>query len=143
MRQVAWTKHILVLSARTVGSDVLLDRMRRDAESGPTQFTVVVPGGPSLRADDVGRAMIRFRDAGLEVSLRYGDRDPLVAVRDSWHPGCFDEVIVATLPTQSSRWLAVDLPYRVQRLTDTLVTHVVAEPRGRGDSVSTPRAAAV
>jgi len=35
-------------------------------------------------------------------------------------------VIVSTLPGQSSRWIAGDLPNRVARLTGAPVTHVVA-----------------
>jgi len=139
---MAWTRNILVLTSRTVGSDVLLEHMRRYAANGPTQFTVVVPNGPGVRGDDVGKAIARFRDAGLAVSLRYGDRDPLVAVRDSWNPGRFDGVIVVTLPTQFSRWLATDLPYRVQRLTDALVTHVIAEAPTQDVAVTPRRAAA-
>jgi len=59
------------------------------------------------------------------VSLR--DRaDPILAVQDAWDPCRFDEVIVATLPTGVSRWMAADLPHRVERLTGARVTHIVS-----------------
>jgi len=35
---------------------------------------------------------------------------------------------VATLPTGSSKWLQVDLPHQVAKLTDVPVKHVVAHP---------------
>jgi hypothetical protein len=41
-------------------------------------------------------------------------------------PCRYDEVIVATLPTGVSRWMAADLPHRVERLTGARVTHIVA-----------------
>ncbi len=50
----------------------------------------------------------------------------MVAVQDAWDPRRFDEVIVATLPTGVSRWLAADLPHRIERLTGARVTHIVA-----------------
>jgi hypothetical protein len=47
-------------------------------------------------------------------------------VQDAWDPRRFDEVIVATLPTGASRWMAADLPRRVERFTGARVTRVVA-----------------
>jgi hypothetical protein len=43
-----------------------------------------------------------------------------------WDPRRFDEVIVATLPTDVSRWMALDLPRRIARYTGARVSHVVA-----------------
>ena len=67
-----------------------------------------------------------LREAGVPVEGVVGDADPMVAVQDAWDPRRFDEVIVATLPTGVSRWMAADLPHRVERLTGARVTHVVA-----------------
>jgi hypothetical protein len=69
-----------------------------------------------------------MRGAGLEVSGSVGDRDPVVAVHEAWDPRRFDDVIVSTLPTGASRWLQIDLPHRVERVTDVPVRHVVARP---------------
>jgi hypothetical protein len=65
-----------------------------------------------------------------------GDADPVQAVSEVWRPGRFDEVIVSTLPGQTSRWLRWDVPYRIGALTDLPVTHVPAvsmvRPEHRG-----------
>jgi hypothetical protein len=53
----------------------------------------------------------------------------MTAVTAIWDPERFDEVIVATLPQQLSRWLRLDLPRRVERLTARSVRHVVAHER--------------
>jgi hypothetical protein len=41
----------------------------------------------------------------------------------------YDEVVVCTLPTGASKWLQVDLPHRVAKITDAPVMHVVAGER--------------
>ena len=48
------------------------------------------------------------------------------AVAEMWDPRRHDEVIVSTLPGQSSKWIASDLPRRLGRLTGAPVMHVVA-----------------
>jgi hypothetical protein len=71
-----------------------------------------------------------MRAAGLEhVSGQVGDRDPVVAVMEAWDPMKFDEIVVSTLPSGSSRWLGLDLPRRLGKLTSVPVHHVVSEPR--------------
>jgi hypothetical protein len=124
---MAWTTKLLVISSRTLSSDALLTHMVRRTEHAPTEFTIVVPGGPSAEGGGLRAALERFRAHGLAVDICIGDRDPLMAVRDHWSPSRYDEIVVVTLPSQSSRWLASGLPSRVQRATGALVTHVVAE----------------
>ena len=45
-----------------------------------------------------------------------------------WDPMEFDEIVVSTLPTGSSRWLGLDLPRRLEKLTSVPVRHVVSKP---------------
>lgn len=123
-----WMTKLLVISSQTIGSDALCTHMLARARHAPTEFTIVVPRGRGADADHLQAARERFAAHDLQVDIRIGDRDPLLAVRDAWDPKRYDEVVVVTLPTQSSRWLAIGLPFRVQQLTGALVTHVVAEP---------------
>ena len=62
-----------------------------------------------------------------------GDPDPVVAVHETWDPRAYDEVIVSTLPGQSSRWLQSDFPHRVAQITGARRHHVESrtapEPR--------------
>ncbi len=123
---------VLVVANRTAGSDDLLEALRALAERRPTSFTLLVPAeapGPAGRQaaqDNLEKALEKMRAVGLEVTGRLGDSDPVAAVRDAWDPRSFDEVIVSTLPTKASKWLQVDLPHRVAKLTGVQVTHVVA-----------------
>lgn len=126
-----WKVSVLVVANVTAASDDLLAALRKRAAEGPAEFTLVMPasGGDSASARrELERALERMRDAGLEVGGSVGDPDPVVAVHETWDPRRFDEVVVSTLPTGSSRWLQIDLPHRIERMTDVPVRHVVSKP---------------
>jgi GABA permease len=127
-----WKTNVLVIANRTVDSPELLEALRARAERSPAAFVLLLPrnGTDRLGAELALEASLdRIREAGLSVDGLLGDSDPLVAVQEAWDPSRFDEVIVSTLPTHSSRWLLIDLPHRVAKITGASVTHVVAAPR--------------
>jgi hypothetical protein len=129
---MGWRFSVLVVANVTADSDELLEAMQERAARGPTSFTLLAPaatGGKAAREAAERRldaAIERMRSAGLEVEGRTGVPDPVAAVHELWDPAVFDEVIVSTLPTGTSKWLQCDLPHRVERLTGAPVTHVVA-----------------
>jgi len=132
---------ILVVANVTADSHELLQAMRERRQQGPTMFTVLLPKPVQLPPDEaryrLDVALEQARDAGLRVEGLVGDADPVVAVSEAFHPSKFDEIIVSTLPTGSSRWLAIDLPHRIERMTGVPTHHVVATPP-RPAPASTP-----
>jgi hypothetical protein len=129
-----WTTKLLVIANRTVDSDEIRDAIVNRAVAGPVEITLIAPassGVGSMRerraatALRLDRAVQGLRDVGVPVEGVVGDPDPMLAVQDAWDPRRYDEVIVATLPTGVSRWMAADLPHRVERLTGARVTHLV------------------
>ena len=130
---MAWQTSALVIANRTVDSDQLKEALKARARSGPVNFTLLVPCGPTGRdaaRERLEAACARLREAGLEVEgTLSADSEPLAAAYEAWDPAKYDEVIVCTLPTGASRWLQVDLPHRLQKLTDAPVAHVVAHER--------------
>src|SRR4051794_19512844 len=130
---MAWQTSALVIANRTADSDQLPQALEKRAQSGPVRFTLLVPCGPSGRDGAQARlesALKRMRSAGLEVEGSVGrDSDPLAAAHQAWNPAKYDEIVVCTLPTGVSKWLQVDLPHRLQKLTDAPVTHIVAHER--------------
>ena len=123
--------HVLVVATVTAASDDLLAAVTERARKGsvPTDFLLLMPAsGPDAAAmqPQLDEALARWRDAGLKAEGLIGDSDPVQAVAEACLPGRFDEVIVSTLPGQTSRWLRWDVPYRIGALTDLPVTHVVA-----------------
>lgn len=128
----AYTTKLLVVANRTADSPELRETLLARAEEGPILVTLVAPatpepGGTGAQATEerLHRAVERLRELGIAVEGVLGDPDPVAAVHDIWDPRHFDEVIVVTLPGKTSRWLAVDLPRRVEKITDAPVKHIV------------------
>jgi hypothetical protein len=131
---MAWQYEILVVANVTADSDELIEALRERASRDRCHFTLLVPApaagreGREAAERRIEAAAERMRGAGLEVDGTAGDHDALSAVRDLWDPARFDEIVVSTLPTGSSKWLQVDLPHRIEQATDAPVHHVVAQP---------------
>ena len=124
--------HVVVLANVTAASGDLIAALQERARRGPIDVTLVMPGqGPGLGGRDAVRerldtALEAWRAAGIEAAGVCGDSNPLDAMAEFWDPRRHDEVVVSTLPGQSSRWLRSDLPHRVAQLTGAPVMHVIA-----------------
>jgi hypothetical protein len=131
---LAWQFSVLVVANVTATSEELIAALKERTARGACRFTLVLPapGGGKVGREAGGRALeealARLSAEGLEVEGIVGDQDPIGAVHDSWDPMKFDEVVISTLPTGASKWLQVDLPHRVEKLTGVPVAHVVAQP---------------
>jgi hypothetical protein len=128
---MAWKTSVLVVANQTADAPELIDALRTRAGQSDAEFTLLLPPLPGTREESRGRlddAVARWREAGLEASGELGDSDPIVAVKETWDPGRFDEVVVSTLPTGTSKWLQIDLPHRLERMTGVTVRHVTGTP---------------
>jgi hypothetical protein len=127
---MAWEFSLLVVANVTAGSDELLECLRDRAEQGACRFTLIMPASGADARARLAEALERMEESGLDnVEGSVGDPDPVVAVMELWDPMKFDEIIVSTLPTGSSRWLGLDLPHRLEKLTSVPVRHVVSKPQ--------------
>jgi hypothetical protein len=125
---MAWEFNLLVVANVTAASDELLDALRERARQGACRFTLVMPASGADSRPRLEDALESMREAGLEVEGSVADPDPVVAVMEAWDPMKYDEIVVSTLPTDSSRWLGLDLPHRLEKLTSVPVRHVVSQP---------------
>lgn len=110
--------HLVAPVSRTDGE--------RDWEYPPTEHT-----GPDaatvarwLAEARLKRELDRLRAAGVDAGGDVVDHDPVNRIRDILGEQQYDRVIVATLPRSLSRWLLMDLPHRITRLSSVPVTHV-------------------
>lgn len=72
----------------------------------------------------------RLKESGVPLrEVTVGDPDPVVAVNNELasYPD-FESIIVSTFPPGISRWLRLDLPSRLEKMTGLPVTHVIVEP---------------
>src|SRR4051794_2566423 len=137
---------ILVLANETIGGKPLLDAVReRAAEDDDARFHVVVPltrprhgnviydeavrDSAQVRVD---LALAFMREEGIEGTGEVGDGDPLNAAMDAIADHKIDEVIVSTLPAQSSGWMKRDLIDALQDATGLKITHVVVDLNQEG-----------
>jgi hypothetical protein len=132
---MAWKFSVLVVANVTADAPELIQALKERAARDSCAFTLLVPApaagsvGREAAKERIDSALGAMRAAGLEVEGKVGDHDPIAAVHDEWDPQRYDEVVVSTLPTGASKWLQVDLPHRVEKLTGgSQVSHVVAEP---------------
>src|SRR3954454_4412346 len=133
--------NVLVLANETIGGAKLLDAVRERAARGDdARFHVVVPQTRPRHGnviyDDVvhDSAQVRvdlalefMHNEGIEGAGEVGDGDPLNAVKDAVAAHGIDEIIVSTLPSESSGWLRRDLPERLHEETGLPVEHVVVD----------------
>ncbi len=137
---------VLVVANQTLGGRKIFERIEWYTESDHNvEVYVVVPAtgaenqpSGATSGDRDGRELAQERlDAALStiralnvVSAdgEVGDPDPLTAVRDvltRFTPG---RIALATLPEGRSRWLRLDLPSRIGRMSDAILDHVEADP---------------
>jgi hypothetical protein len=128
---MAWHPRVLVVANVTATAETLIDALKQRAEADGATFTLLMPSthpGMDGRREcrpRLDEALAAWREAGIEAEGTVGDDDPVFAVRETWDPQKFDEIIVSTLPGQASKWLRFDLPHRVAAITDAKVTHVI------------------
>lgn len=139
-------REVLIVANQTAAGAPLLEEVARQMAAGPTRFTLLVPavdthpergtwdehgswGEATRRMEE---AVEKLRAIGAEVVGRVGGHDAYAAVQDMLAEKRFDTIVVSTLPSGLSRWLGMDLPRRISRLSGVPVVHVAAVPAPAG-----------
>jgi GABA permease len=95
--------------------------------------TSVLPTAADVRDEGIAVAksnldteLTRLREIGATAHGAVGDPNPMVAIETAVADQQFDEIILSTLPSGISRWLAMDLPHRVRRKINVPLTVITA-----------------
>ena len=136
---------VLVMATQTVGSDELLDELRRIGADKDSAYFVVVPASPietgtaathgpldvveatrKIAQERLDATLATLRADNLEADGALGDYRPLRALAaavDEFHP---DQIVISTLPPEESVWHRFDVVDRAREAHQVPVTHVVA-----------------
>ena len=110
---------ILVVAHRTASTPVLLDEIGRRARAGPCAFALLIPDAPSRKGMDwtlEDAIPLIEREAQAKVRGLTGGPDAFEAVQRAVGDEDFDEIIIAPLREQRSRWRRRDLVHRIAGL---------------------------
>jgi len=146
---------VLVLANQTVGSEELLDELRRIGADRSAKYHVVVPVSPietgtaathgpldveeatreiaQQRLDDT---LVILRSENLDADGELGEYRPLRALAtavDSFRP---DQIVISTLPPEESVWHRFDVVDRARAEHGVPVTHVVAARTEKAEPVA-------
>jgi GABA permease len=148
-------RRVLVLANETANSTELLDELRRIGADHAANYFVVVPASPvetgvaathgpldvMEATQEAARARLdhtlsTLRSENLQADGALGEYRPLRALAnavDTFRP---DQIVIATLPLESSVWHRFDVVDRAgAEHPDIPVTHVVATPVAVGQAV--------
>jgi nucleotide-binding universal stress UspA family protein len=138
----------LVVANQTIGGEQLTAHLDELVSAGPCTFRFLVPVtdteglhqwdyppidraipdahqiAVALAAGRLEHELARLQRAGIEASGEVVDALPINRAQQVLGEERFDGVVVSTLPRRLSRWLVMDLPHRLARVSDVPVTHV-------------------
>lgn len=129
----------LVVANQTLTDGGLLDRIHAMVGSGGHVHLVVPatagdPGSTEVDDKTLPLATFRMRQAierlhalGVDAEGEVGVPDPIAAVAHAQQHETADEIVLSTLPVDTSHWLKVDLPTALTRRFGLPVTVITAE----------------
>jgi GABA permease len=142
---------VLVMANQNVTSDELLDELRRIGADTAATYFVVVPASPidtgaaathgpldvTEATQEAAQARLDqtlaiLRSENLEADGALGDYRPMRALADAVQSFEPDQIVIATLPPESSVWHRFDVVDRARAEYEVPVTHVVASPAMAG-----------
>jgi hypothetical protein len=122
----------LVVANVTAASAELRDRLLALAEEGPHRVIAVVPqdgtdGNAAQAARQRLKALVASLDEhGIVAAGMIGDPDPYTATMNALQYFHISQVVISTLPEDTSRWVADKLVERVRDAANVPVEHIEA-----------------
>ncbi len=129
-------RHVLVVANETLVGSHLTSRLYELDQVEPLDVHVVVPmarhedgSGFDRASTNLEAGIEAFKRGGIEATGEVGTTDPLSAVDHalSSRPAV-NLILVSTLPLGRSKWVAMDLPHRIQRRHGLGVEHLIGAP---------------
>jgi hypothetical protein len=128
----------LVVANLTAANEQLSSRLKELAHEGPRRFIALVPqahlhGGAVAQARErLAKLLGSLREDGVVAAGMIGDPDPYTAIMNAVQYFHISEIVISTLPADSSKWMADKLVERVQAAINKPVEHIESAPVGAG-----------
>jgi hypothetical protein len=122
----------LVVANVTAVSAELRERLRALAHESPRRFICVVPqdardGNAARQASErLHQLLASLEEADIVAAGMIGDPDPFTATMNAVQYFQISEIVISTLPEDSSRWVADKLVERVSAAANVPVEHIEA-----------------
>lgn len=128
---VSWdVVHTLVVATQTVNSPDLVARLKQRAADKAHRYTFICPRSGSVTKEQVCRdlaaTMAEMYRSDIDATGQPMSPDPLHAVLNAVEHYRLDEILVATLMGEESKWLKDDLVEKLKVKTALPVEHVEA-----------------
>jgi hypothetical protein len=120
----------LVLANLTAASPELIDHLKAMAEEAPRRIIAVVPqegkaGNATQAAQErMNKLVSSLREQGIVAAGMIGDPDPYTAAMNALQFFHISEVVISTLPGDTSKWVADKLVERVATAANVPVEHI-------------------
>ena len=138
----------LVVANQTLGGEELLARLEELATEESCELRLLVPVtdteglqqwdyppidrvipdahriATALAAGRLEHELARLARADVTARGEVVEADPIERAQELLGEEQYDAVVVSTLPRRLSRWLLMDLPHRIARLSNVPVIHV-------------------
>jgi hypothetical protein len=120
----------LVVANLTVAAPELVERLKALAAEGPHRFIAVVPqsaadGSAAREARSRLKTLLASLDESEIVAAgMIGDPDPYTAVMNAVQYFHLSQIVISTLPEDTSKWVADKLVERVRDATNLPVEHI-------------------
>jgi hypothetical protein len=130
----------LVLANLTAASPELIEHLEQLAEEGPRRFIAVVPlespDGSATRAarERLGQLVASLRSHGIVAAGMIGDPDPYTAAMNALQFFQISEVVISTLPGDTSKWVSSKLVERVSSASNVPVEHIESGAPARAEA---------
>ena len=140
------TSRVLIIANKTLGGAEMLDRVGQlNSPAGAASFYLLVPATPvgespweggdyrrQAGVEEAGRRLEQglelISELGAAVDGEVGEADPIDAVRALFDRGLsFDRILLSTFTIGLSRWLHLDVPHRLGRVTNLPTEHIESE----------------
>jgi hypothetical protein len=120
----------LVVANQTIAGGELVSRLEQIAGERPHRFIFVVPqddgDGRAVKAarDRLEQLLASLKEEGIVAAGMIGDPDPYTATMNAVQFFHISDIVISTLPSNRSKWVADKLVDRVISATNKPVEHI-------------------